>query len=872
MAAFPPSGRASDTPASAIMRSRLLELLDLDPAPVTVLQAPSGFGKTTLVRQWAGGERPPGERLIWVALNAGVESDHAFWTTVIASARRLGHLSPERADAVAGDVDAHHDPVPVLRELLTGKGPVVLVFDAYEHVRAATAQVDDDILRLTALLPNLRVVVTTRAATSLADPARRVRGDVRVVTDDDLQFTAEETALFLAAHGSDLVRAAAGDLHRDTRGYPLAIRAASLALGARSRLPARDSVEWRTIVALDLSAQLDDSLTSEFVRDTVLAPYFDLELAQALTGIEDAAAVVAELEWNGFGRWVPYLADRPVFQYVDSLRDAVRSELLTRDPDRYRRGAGIAATWLYENDEHELALELAVDAGRYELASRIFRSVVLSSPESYTTDHLDLQLSRIPRAVLMRHPMLAMARGLALLSNPATRGAAVEFLVRTADQSGDDWRQLDRPASFFQRSAKTACLRYVGRYLESAVAGQAALDYYDDIDIGDDRRMVELRAMGLRQIGYSFFAVGEIDRGHEVISRAIASATMPWSRNYTLVYGVGLSAIDGRSREAAEIARLVDPAAWPRDHAHTFVNALGRIGNAMLKLDEFDFAGALAEYDGCESFVHTAEFWPFLTWTMLQARLGLGEEGPEAQRIADALHRTPGPPGIGENLGTSMLRGLLAVAWLAQGRSRDAAALLRVPGRWPGQLAPAQVLTRLTAGDPAGAFHLVPRLKAQPGHTIRSRTSLATLGAAAALRAGHTDAAGALLDRAAALHDEHGARALLLHVPGADLESLRDFAHETDRPSASSYLGADLVGPVDAGVAAVPLTGQEITVLRASLDHPRRSQVAAVLHLSPETVKSHMRSIYRKWGISSREAAIERGIQLGLLHDGPQRR
>lgn len=872
MAAFPPSGRVPDARGSAIVRSRLLDVLDVDPAPVTVLQAPSGYGKTTLVRQWAAGERPPGERLVWVALNAGVESDHAFWTTVIASARRLGHLSPERAETVAGDVDAHHDPVPVLRDLLAGKGPVVLVFDAYENVRAATAQVDDDIVRLTALLPNLRIVVTTRAATTLTDASRRVRGDVRILTDDDLQFTAEETALFLAEHGTDVVRAAAGDLHRDTRGYPLAIRAASLALGARSRLPARDSVEWRTIVAQDLSTQLDDSTTSEFVRDTVLAPYFDLELAQALTGLEDASDVVAELEWNGFGRWVPYLADRPVFQYVDSLRDAVRSDLVAGDPDRYRRGAGIAATWLYENDEHELALELAVDAGRYELASRIFRSVVLSSPESYTTDHLDLQLSRIPRAVLMRHPMLAMARGLALLSNPATRGAAVEFLVRTADQTGEDWRQLDRPASFFQRSAKTACLRYVGRFLESAAAGQSALDFYDDIDIGDDRRMVELRAMGLRQIGYSFFQVGELDRGHAVVSRAIASATMPWSRNYTLVYGVGLYAIDGRSRDAAEIARLVDPAAWPRDHATTFVNALGRIGNAMLLLDAFDFAGALAEYDGCESFVHTAEFWPFLTWTMLQARLGLGEEGPETQRIADALERTPAPPSIGDNLGTTMLRGLLSVAWLAHGRTRDAAALLRIPTRWPAQLATAQVLGRLTAGDPAGAFHLVPRLEAQPGHSVRSRAGLATLGAAAALRAGHADAAGALLDRAAALHDEHGVRAHLLHVPGADLESLRDFAHETDRPGASAYLDVDLVGPVDAGVAWLPLTGQEIAVLRATLDHPRRSDAAAALHLSPETVKSHMRSIYRKWEINSRAAAIERGIQLGLLHDGPPRR
>ncbi|MCR1784884.1 LuxR C-terminal-related transcriptional regulator [Nocardioides carbamazepini] len=853
--------------AGAIVRPRLLELLDVDPAPVTVLQAPSGYGKTTLVRQWAAGPRPPDERLVWVALSAEVESDRAFWTAVITAGRRLGHLSPERAGVVADDVDALDDPVPVLRNLVVDGRPVTLVVDAYEHVRHAAAQVDSDILRLAAELPHLRIVVTTRAGTTLADPVHRVRDAVRLIGEEDLGFTSEETALLFAEHLPGDLAEVAEQVHHDTHGYPLAIRAASLALRGRSCPPARDSAEWRAIVAQDLSSQMHDPVLSAFVRDTAAAPYFDLELAQALTGLEDAGPIVDQLEWNGFGRWVPYLADRPVFQYVDSLREAVRDDLRTNDSDRYRRSAGTAATWLHDNDEHEQALELAVDAGRYELASRIFRSVLLSSPESYTTDHLDRQLARIPRALLMRQPVLAFARGLALLSNPATRGAAGEYFLRTADQTSDDWRHLDRGSSFFQRVAKSASLRFVGRYVEAATAGRAALDFYDDIDIGDDDRLLELRAMGLRQVGYSLFQAGELEDAHAVVTRAIATATRPWARNYTLVYGVGLSAIDGRCREAAHTARLIDPRAWPRDHAHTYVNALGRIGNAMLRLDDFDFAGAIAEYDGCESFIHTAEFWPFLTWTLLQARLGLEESGPEVQRVADALQAWPPPPGAGDSFGTSVLHGLLAITWLSEGRTREAAELLRRPSRWPGQVAPAQVLSRLTGGDAAGALHVVPRLESLPGHSIRSRAGLATLGAAAALRAGHPDAAGALLDRAASLHAEHGVRAHLLHVPGKDLEALRDLARHSGRAAAASYLDVDVVGTIDPGVEVSPLTAQELAVLRASVDHPRRSDLAAALHLSPETVKSHMRSIYRKWGVNTREAALERGIRLGLLGD-----
>jgi len=870
MAPLTPGGQGAQTHDGTIARARLLALLSDDSAAVTVLQAPSGFGKTTLVRQWARDLRPEGERLVWVALTAEVESDHSLWGTVLACARRLGLLTPERADELTHDVDAHDDPVPVLRDLLTGRAPVVLVLDAYEHARKATPQVDDDILRLTADLPNLRVVVTTRAATSLAVAARQLRGGVRVINEAQLQFTPAETRQFLAAHGSEDQVAAAADIHRVTRGYPLAIRAASLAIASSGVLPSRKSSEWHTIVAHDLSGQLGDSALADFVRDTAVAPYFDLDLAQALTGVADPSSVVGELEWNGFGRWVPYVADRPVFQYVDSLRDAVVTDLRAADPDRFRRGAGIVATWLHENDEHEAALGLAVDAARYELASRIYRSVLLSSPESYTNDHLDSQLSRIPRPILMRYPMLTFARGLAMLSNPATRGTSVEYFARVAGQNSEDWRKLDRPASFFQQVTKSVALRFIGRYVDALTAARSTLEFYDDTDIGDDERLVELRAIGLRHIGYSYFQAGELEGAREIVGRAIATATQPWSRNYTIVYGVGLSAIEGRCHDADHYAAMVDEAAWPRDHAYTYVNSLGRIGNAMLLLDRFDFTGALREYDGCESFIHTGEFWPFLTWTLLQARLGLGEAGPEVERIAHALKARPAPPGTGDNFGTAMLSGLVAIAWIGQGRVRDAAAILQAPCRWPGQLAPAQLLGRLGAGDAEGALHLVPRLEEQAGHSVRSRTALATLGAAAALRAGSIDAAGALLDRAAALHDEYGARAMLLHVPVSDRESLREFALETGRNGAAAYLDVDVDATVESAVASSsPLTTQEIAVLRASLDKPRRNQVAAALHLSPETVKSHMRSIYRKWGVNSREAAIERGIQLGLLSERP---
>ncbi|GAA1514312.1 helix-turn-helix transcriptional regulator [Nocardioides humi] len=818
MAHSPGATSASSRPLATLHRSRLLDLVASGATPVTVLQAPSGFGKTTLLRQWIAARRAAGEEPCWVALAAGV---------------------PELPD----------EPL--------------LVLDGYERLGAATQEVDAMILERVATRPGVRVVVTTRAATGLADPVRRANGTTTVIGERDLVFTAEETERFLAQDGST-TRAEAGVVHADTRGFPLAVRAASLALRPRRGLPGRSTTGWWIIVACDLSAQLAGPDTWEFVRDTCAAPHLDPELARALSEAPDPAVLMAGLEADGFGRWDVDDAGRPVFRMIDALRDAARAELVATDPERYRWSAGVAATWLHDRGDHVPALELAVAAGRYELAGRIVCSVLAVVPESRVAAQVDLHLSRIPRSVVVQNPRLALARALVLASNPTTRHGAREYFLRVVDQPALDERSAGRPALFVQQVARSVALRHVARYADAGAAARAALAAHDELEPGDDQRLVDVRAGALRHLAYSLFQAGEVERAHAVAARAVAAAQRPWSRTDTAAYAFGLAAIDGRTRTASATAA----AAVGETPAH----GLAVVGNALLRLDRFDFAGALAEHDE-GAFLGTGELWPFVAWTRLQAHLGLGDVGAELERISTALRSRPAPPGVGQNLGTTALHGLVATVLLAQGRGRNAAPLLQAATRWPGQLAPALLLDRLAAGDAQGALDLLPRLQVQPGHTVRSRAGTATLGAAAALRAGCTEAAGALLDQAAALHAEHGVRAHLLHVPAEDLAALRDLALR--RGDAAAYLGDDAIGAagravgLDAGVDAVPLTSQEIAVLRASLDHPRRSEVAAALHLSPETVKSHMRSIYRKWGVNSREAAIERGIQLAVL-GGPR--
>jgi LuxR family maltose regulon positive regulatory protein len=843
------SHRATSTPSrpfATLRRERLLDLLDRA-APVTVLRAPSGFGKTTLVRQWLRGGTAPAAR--WVPVAAG------------------------------------------LREL--PEAPVV-VLDGYERLGADTAAMDALVRARVGARPGTRVVVTTRAATTLVGPEPRAGVATVVIGADDLAFTAEETVRFLTQDAADL-RAEAVGIHDDTRGFPLAVRAASLTLATRRGRAGRAAGGWWTIVAQDLAAQLDGPDAWRFVQDTCAAPYVDAGLAATLGAWvpADARALMAGLEADGNGRWERDAAGRRVFRIVDSLRDAARAELIATDPDRFRWGAGVAASWMHGRGDHLPAFELAVTAGRSELAGRIVCAALAAVPESELAGQLDHHLSRIPRAVVLQNPRLALARGLVLSGNPTTRQSAREYFARVVEQPAGPPRSqpvshfVERPADrtagredrLLPHVARSVALRHLGRYVEAGESARAALaaevPTLADPTLADpamadpalaDPALADMRAGAWRHLALSLFQAGDVERAHALAGRARGTARRPWSQADATAYAFGLAAIDGRSRAAA---RMPAP---PAGSAHGLVE----VGQALLRLDGLEPAAALAE-NGAASYDGIGELWPYLAWTRLQARLGLADVGAELERISAALGSRPEPPGVGENLGTTALHGLVAAVLIRQGRARDADRLLHGTTRWAGQLAPARLLERLAADDPGGALELVPRLQMQAGHTVRSRAGVATIGAAAALRAGCPDAAGALLDQAVALYAEHGARAHLLQVPADDLAALRDLALRNGA-AAASYLDAGVVEVVRARSRAAapsttpdaaPLTGQEIAVLRASLDHPRRSQIAAALHLSPETVKSHMRSIYRKWGVNSREAAIERGIQLCVL-GGPR--
>ncbi|WP_308220329.1 helix-turn-helix transcriptional regulator [Pimelobacter simplex] len=853
-------------------RARLHHTLDHPEARLSVVAAPSGYGKTSLARAWV--ETLTATDVVWVTLENDLESRSAFWQTVLAATGRVGMTGgPAAPPALLTEIESSPDPAAVIARGLASSTRPLLVLDAYEKVRAAAGQVDDDLLRLVRLVPRLQVVVTTRTPGTLAGPARRLRGEVQLLTEDDLAFTLDETRDLLAAFGSPGASDTAPDLHAATHGYPLALRAAMLARPHdRARTtPGQHDPAWQALVAEDLRAQLERGAAYAFVLATSVPPYFDAELAVDLAAGTTGAAgpaeveeILDELEWNGFGRRIPFAPGHQVFQYVESLRDAVLAEARQRPVAEQQRAAEHSAAWLHRHGSYEAALEMAVGAGLFGIAARVYAAVVVTTQDAQSTGLVDRHLASVPSRALTQFPALAFGRGLACFRDPSLRGAAADYFRISARWDGPRFPNPTTGEYLLGHVAKVVSLRLLGRVQESGRAAAEALDFLARMPAGEREGLSFLGPMALRHLAYSQFLAGDVAGARDSTTRAVAMATDPVVRNHTAVYAVGLGAFEGQTVPARAARSLLSAPAWRPGEDRSYANALGRIGEAVLRLDDADFAGALATFDDT-TFRDTTEHWPLLTWTLLHAHIGLGSAAAEARRVEEQLRRTPAPPVMGDSVGAAAVRGALAVAWLAAGNHPRSTALLRSRTGYGGQLAPAAALSRLLAGDATGLLTALPALESRPGHTIRSLAAVLVLGAAAATRTGHDDAAAALLERVLAQVGPDGARLHLIYLPPDDVAALRRIAASRGSPAVQEHLAAPIPACFDAAPTVVALTRQERTVLAALAQHPHRGDLAAALHLSENTVKTHLQRIYRKLGAGSRTAVLERAIELDLL-------
>jgi LuxR family maltose regulon positive regulatory protein len=282
-------------------RDRLIAALDRAAASkVTIISAPAGGGKTSLLRTWA---KLPGQRrrLATVQVRRDEQDARQFWLSLLNAVR---HASGTARDAEAASATPQVNwPAmvdKVLADLADARGDITLVVDDLQELNSPEALIA--LARLLANLPaNSHAILATRRDLPLRLHQLRLAGELAEIRAADLRFTESETRELLSASGIALSGAAAARLHQRTEGWAAGLRLAALSLAGHpdpEQFVEEFSGTNRTVAEYLLAEMLDHQLAEvqHLLLRTCLLDCVNGELADLLTGRQGSEQVLLDLE------------------------------------------------------------------------------------------------------------------------------------------------------------------------------------------------------------------------------------------------------------------------------------------------------------------------------------------------------------------------------------------------------------------------------------------------------------------------------------------------------------------------------------------------------------------------------------------------
>ncbi len=362
-------------------RAQLTGYLADTAARLVLVDAPPGFGKTTLVAQWRS--RPgEGRRFAWVSLDRGDDDpDRLWWYVVSALQRACPEIDGDviltalrmQAQDVAGSV------LPILvNELAIISAPVVLVLDDYHEIKNGSCH-DQITFLLHHLPPTAQIVLITRADPPLPLGRLRADGELVEIRQRELRFTPAETAALVhAVAGIQLSEPDLADLAARTEGWPTGVYLAALSLRghpAPGAFVRQFTGENRFIVdflAEEVLNRQPGEIRQFLVRSSILAR-FCAPLCDAVTGSAGAAEIIKVLERENLFL-VPLDDSRQWYRYHHLFAQLLRSQLARTEPGIAGTLHERASTWhrLSGSPEEAVSHALAADdvAGAVDLIAR----------------------------------------------------------------------------------------------------------------------------------------------------------------------------------------------------------------------------------------------------------------------------------------------------------------------------------------------------------------------------------------------------------------------------------------------------------------------------------------------------------------------
>src|SRR2546423_263981 len=367
-----------------VIRPRLIERLNEGlHRKLTLIAAPAGFGKTTLVSEWVEGIERPRARTAWLSLDEG-ENDPARFLAYLVAA--LQTIAANIGEGVLGVLQSSQPRPPeamltaLLNEITTLPDNFVLVLDDY-HVIDAKA-VDQALTYLVEHLPpQMHLVIATREDPQLPLARLRARSHLTELRAADLRFTASEAAEFLTqVMGLSLSAADIAALEDHTEGWIAGLQLAALSMQGHQDVPGfirafagddRYIVDYLVEEVLQRQPKRDRS----FLLQTSILDRLSGPLCDAVTGQDGGKATLEALE-RGNLFLVPLDDRRRWYRYHQLFADVLRAHLLDEQPDRVPDLHRRASAWYERHGESSEAIRHALAAGDVARAADLVERAV----------------------------------------------------------------------------------------------------------------------------------------------------------------------------------------------------------------------------------------------------------------------------------------------------------------------------------------------------------------------------------------------------------------------------------------------------------------------------------------------------------------
>ncbi len=860
-----------------VPRPRLIERLnaglELDNRFVrklTLVCAPAGFGKTTLISSWLTGQH---YAYAWLSLDEGDNDPARFLTYVLAALRTVDATLGQAAAAVL------HGPQPapaemlltvLLNDIAARPVPFLLVLDDYHCIQMLPIHQQLAFL-LEHLPPQMHLVIATREELPLPLSRLRSRGQVADIRQADLIFTPEEaTDFMLRTMHLHLSSADVTALYQHTEGWIAGLQLAALSLQASDDVPRSvqsftGSQRYILDYLMDEVFQRQAPEIRDFLLRTCILERFNASLCDVLTGRQDSDRVLRTLEdANLF--IIPLDESRQWYRYHQLFADLLRHRLDLEkqyDPVLLHRRA---SEWFADSGLAAEAVHHALVAADWPRAAALIAPLADTLLKQGQTATLLRWFRMLPETAVCADPRLCLNFAWVLILTEQF-SAAEPYLARVE-----------------QAAAQSGARFVLGQVLIArAYIGRARGDHDRVIELSE--RALELvppgedaaRSVLLANLGMAQFYRGRLGKAAQALSAAEEAGRTSGNQYARWTAAIFLNRIgmaQGKLRQAAETARQI-----VREGGQLPIVALAHYDLSRIYLEWNDWAAAadcvargidLARRGGGVEFTAAGQ----LIWALIRVAQ---RELTAAQTAVQEADRMLEHPGISPSTRLYSLVCHIGVA-LAQ---NDLQSATRAAERSPAFASAGSV------GDYLSLMLARAQLALAQGRRVLAAEQLAALRATALQKGFHYVATQACALQALAAPNRTEGQAFLAQAlaeaepegyvrtfvaPGESMAVLLRAAVAcgnavpyVDHLLAALGISAPEPPPPVPSELVEPLSDRELQVLRLLAEGQTNQEIARRLYMSVNTVKTHLKNIYGKLGAKNRARAGARARELGLI-------